>query len=220
MKRVRNVIRDSGLSTYDINDIFLVGGSTRIPMIQKLVRDSFRGKEPVKWIDPHEAVARGAAIQAAVLSDEKDNHPGTVIILEANSFTLGIDTINGEMKALIRRNARLPAVKSTSLTTYKDKQEQIKIQMFQGEKKFATANHWLGSFDLLGIRAAPSGVPRINVTFVIDTNGAVSVSAVDQSTKANEEVPIAAHRPRLSEDQLGKAIARARAMKKDDEKSS
>ena len=213
---VQKVIKDSGLSKSEIDDIVLVGGSTRIPKIQQMVRDFFDGKEPSKNINPDEAVAYGAAVQAAFLSDDED--PGQLIILNVNPFTLGIETLGGVMTELIPRNSRVPISKSKIFTTSQDNQEQVKIQIFEGESPMIKDNHLLCSFDLMNIKPAPRGVPQIEVTFEIDLNGMLSFSAEEKEAKTKQIYSISAEEQRLYEAKREKAIKDAEEMKIEDEK--
>ena len=216
MDPVRQVLKDAGLTKGEIDDVVLVGGSTRIPKIQQLVKEFFGGKEPSKAVNPDEAVAHGAAIQAAVLSDDED--PGPVILLNVNPLTLGIEVQGGQMAPLIPRNSRVPTSKSKIFTTATDNQEMVKISIFEGERPMVADNHLLGAFDLSGIKPAPRGVPQIEVTFEIDSNGMLFVSAEDKATKARESITIVSQEARLSEAQREEAIRKAEEMKEEDDR--
>jgi heat shock protein 5 len=210
MVPVRKVIADSGLAKEDIDDIVLVGGSTRIPKIQELVRGYFDGKEPSKSINPDEAVAHGAAVQAAVLSDEED--PGPVILLNVNPLTLGIETVGGVMSPLIPRNSRVPCKKSKVFSTFEDNQTQVGIVIFEGERPMTRDNHLLGHFSLDGIPPDRRGVAQIDVTFVIDENGMLVVSAEEKTANVKQSITINAHESRLSEEDRDEAIRKAEEM--------
>jgi heat shock protein 5 len=215
MSPVQNAIKDSGLSKSGIDDVVLVGGSSRIPKIQQLIRDFFNGKELSKSINPEEAIAHGAAIQAALLSDEVDTLP--VILANVNPLTLGIETVGGVLSTLIPRNSKVPTVKSKIFTTFEDNQEQVKIQVFESESLRAKDNNLLGSFSLMGIRPAPKGVPQINVTFELNSDGTLRVSAEDKAANVKSSIKIEADDVRLSDAQLKRAINKARGMRDDDE---
>lgn len=213
---VRSVIKDASMTIDQIDEVVLVGGSTRIPKVQEMLRDFFEGKELCKDVNPDEAVAYGAAIQGAILSDDQD--PGQVILLNVNPMTLGLETHGGIMTPLIPRNTRVPTKKVKIFTTAEDNQEQVRFRVFEGERTMVKDNHELGSFFLNGIKPAKRGVPQITVTFIIDANGVLIVEAEDKSTNKKESITINANEARLTEEQRDAAAAIAREMAEEDEK--
>ena len=205
-------IKDSGLSKSEINEVILVGGSTRIPAVQEKVKSIF-GKEPSKGVNPDEVVASGAAIQGGVLAgDVKD-----VLLLDVTPLSLGIETLGEVMTKIIEKNTTIPTKKSQVFSTAQDNQPAVSIHVLQGEREFARDNKTLGKFDLTGIAPAPRGVPQIEVTFDIDANGIVHVSAVDKATGKSQDIRITAGSG-LSEEEINKMVKEAEEHKEEDQK--
>jgi len=218
LEPVERVLKDAKTSKGEIHDVVLVGGSTRIPKVQELLSNFFNGKELCRKINPDEAIAYGAAVQAAILSGQKDEKLDSLVLLDVTPLSLGVETAGGIMTTLIPRGSTVPNRKTQTFSTAADNQPGVTIQVYEGERQLTAHNNKLGEFHLKGIPPMPRGTPQIEITYDVDANGILQVSAVEKSTGKAEKITITNESSRLSKEDIDRMVKEAEEFKNDDDK--